>query len=130
MTNWLLHYVYIPLGGNRRHQVRNIAAAFAVSVAWHWMGVPFFTRDPALRDFAPIALWGLINAAGVAGYVLVHRHQVTILPAATPGAVRIACGVALTWVFATFTVTLLSFRPEHMPLFWPFLRTLLWLPTP
>jgi D-alanyl-lipoteichoic acid acyltransferase DltB (MBOAT superfamily) len=128
MTNWLLHYVYIPLGGNRRHQVRNIAAAFAVSVAWHWMGVPFFTRDPAGHDFVPIALWGLINATGVAGYVLVRRYP--ILPAAMPRPVRIACGIALTWVFATFTVTLLSFQPQHMPLFWPFLRTLLWLPTP
>ena len=93
-------------------------------------GVPFFTRDPAARDFAPIALWGLINATGVAGYVLVRRRPITILPAATPRPVRLARTVALTRVFATFTVTLLTFQPETAQHFVPFLRTLLGLRTP
>ena len=41
MTNWLIRYVYIPLGGNRRQQTRNILAAFVVSTIWHCAGVPF-----------------------------------------------------------------------------------------
>lgn len=128
MTNWLIHYIYIPLGGNRHHQLRNIAAAFAVSVLWHWMGIPFHTLDVSARDFAPIALWGVINAAGVAGYVGWRRLGRTILPAATPQPLRATSKIALTWVFATFTVTLLTFTPQTMGYFVPFLRTLIGFP--
>jgi D-alanyl-lipoteichoic acid acyltransferase DltB (MBOAT superfamily) len=130
MTNWLIHYIYIPLGGNRRHQVRNIAAAFAVSVLWHWMGIPFHTLDVSAWHFAPIALWGAINAAGVAGYVRFRRRGRTILPAATPAPLRVGSKIALTWVFATFTVTLLTFTPQTMQYFVPFLRTLVGFPPP
>jgi len=127
MTNWLIRYVYIPLGGNRHDQVRNICAAFAVSVLWHWMGVPFLARHPAGRDFVPIGLWGIINAAGVGGYFVWHRHRPAILPHATPPSVRIACTIALTWIFATCTVTLLTFKQDSMDRFLPFLRMLVGL---
>jgi D-alanyl-lipoteichoic acid acyltransferase DltB (MBOAT superfamily) len=130
MTNWLIHYVYIPLGGNRHHQLRNICAAFVVSTAWHWMGIPFFTVSPRWWDFAPITLWGIINAAGVTGYVAWRRLGATVLPAGTPQIVRSAAKGALTFCFATFTVTLLSFRPDNMQHFAPFLRTLLGLLAP
>jgi D-alanyl-lipoteichoic acid acyltransferase DltB (MBOAT superfamily) len=128
MTNWLIHYVYIPLGGNRQHLERNIAAAFAVSVLWHWMGIPFYTLDLSPLDFAPMALWGVINAAGVASYVRWRRRGRTILPAATPQPLRVGSKIALTWVFATFTVTLLTFTPQTTQYFVPFLRTLAGFP--
>src|SRR5207253_10999704 len=56
LTNWLVCHVYAPLGGNRRHHSRNIAAAFAVSLVWHWGGVPFLSRDFRLAYLAPITL--------------------------------------------------------------------------
>ena len=128
MTNWLIHYVYIPLGGNRRQQLRNIGAAFAVSVVWHWMGIPFHQLGVSAYDFAPITLWGLINAGGVAGYVLWRRRGLQVLPAAIPQPLRTATKIALTWVLASFTVTLLTFTPRTMTHFAPFVRTLLGFP--
>jgi alginate O-acetyltransferase complex protein AlgI len=125
MTNWLIHYVYIPLGGNRRHQLRNIFAAFAVSVAWHWMGIPFFTLTPRLWDFVPIGVWGLLNAAAVAGYISFHKRGWRVLPAVAPHALRRGTKILLTACVASFTVTLLNFRPQTMDFFVSFMRRLL-----
>ena len=49
MTNWLIRYVYIPLGGNRRHQTFNIFGAFVVSTVWHCLGIPFLRPDTWTR---------------------------------------------------------------------------------
>jgi hypothetical protein len=124
MTNWLIRYVYIPLGGNRGHQVRNICAAFVVSTAWHAMGIPFLARAPRLEHLTPILLWGVLNAAGVAGYVAVRRRGWKIMPEETPSWLRRGTKLALTLIFATFTVTLLNFRPGNIEQFVPFLRAL------
>jgi hypothetical protein len=125
MTNWLIHYVYIPLGGNRRYQVRNIFAAFLVSTAWHWMGMPFFTLTPHLWDFVPIGVWGLINATAVAGYISFHKRGWRVLPAVAPNALRRGTKILLTACVASFTVTLLDFRPQTMDFFASFMRRLL-----
>jgi len=127
MTNWLVRYIYIPLGGNRRRQYRNIAAAFLVSTAWHWRGMFFFTLPPHPFDFAPITLWGALNACGVIGYVAVRRRGWQVLPASTPPAVRRGAKIVLTALLGTFTVTLLDFRPTTTAQFIPFLRALVGL---
>ena len=64
---WLRRYVYIPLGGNRRHQRLNVLVVFLVSGLWHVWG--------ALKLLGPVAyppaawmgfvLWGVLNALGV-----------------------------------------------------------------
>ena len=130
MTNWLIHYIYIPLGGNRHDQVRNIAAAFLISVLWHWMGVPFYSAQLHAYDFLPRTVWGAINAAGVIGYVLARRRQLTLLPTSFPAPLRIAGKLLLMWVFGSLTVPLLTFTPDTMQYFAPFARRLLFLPTP
>ncbi len=35
LSSWFRDYVYIPLGGNRRHVYRNLAAVFLLTGVWH-----------------------------------------------------------------------------------------------
>jgi hypothetical protein len=123
----LVHYIYIPLGGNRRRQARNILAAFAVSTVWHWMGIPFFAQKFTVWDFAPILMWGPLNAAGVVGYVLFRKRGRQLLPARPPLLVRRGIKIFLTACLSTFTVTLLGFRPQNIQMLAPFLRHLVGL---
>jgi hypothetical protein len=64
---WLRDYVYIPLGGNRRHRAWNVLAVFAVSAAWHVWGslklLGFGWFPP--RAWTGFALWGLLHTGGV-----------------------------------------------------------------
>lgn len=124
MTNWLVHYVYIPLGGNRRYQTRNIFAAFAVSTAWHCMGVSFFSQTFSPRHIVPIVLWGALNAAAVTIYVHSRRRGFRVLPERTPAVIRTGAKIFLTIGFGTFTVTLLGFMPQTIDRFPHFIRTL------
>ena len=53
LTSWLTDYIYIPLGGSRRGQLRrylNILIVFAVSGLWHGSTLNFL-------------FWGLLHAA-------------------------------------------------------------------
>ncbi|MDX2170114.1 MAG: MBOAT family O-acyltransferase [Deltaproteobacteria bacterium] len=112
MTQWLVRYVYIPLGGNRRRQTRNIAAAFAVSMLWHWAGQPFLGAPAWPLQLAPIALWAALNAVAVATQAAARRHGWRLLPAATPAWLRTSLHWAGTLVLGSFTVTLLAFGPR------------------
>jgi hypothetical protein len=127
MTNWLVQYVYIPLGGNRRAQHRNIFAAFAVSTAWHCMGVAFMGPAVPAATFVPFVLWGLLNAAAVSGHALGRKRGLRMLPEATPPVLRHAIRLLLTAALATFTVTLLDFTPQRVDRLPHFLRTLIGL---
>lgn len=127
MTNWLIHYVYIPLGGNRRRQARNIAAAFAVSTLWHWMGIPFVALHVSARDFVPIGAWGTINALAVVSYAYAHRADWRVLPDRTPPLIRRGAKMFLTACLGTITVTFLSTSPDLLEHFTAFVRTLVGL---
>jgi D-alanyl-lipoteichoic acid acyltransferase DltB (MBOAT superfamily) len=127
MTNWLIRYVYIPLGGNRSHQTRNIFAAFAVSTLWHWMGFLFLAPSLNPMILVPIGLWGLMNAAGVAAYARWRRSGWSVLPERTPRLLRSAIKILLTIHFGTLTGTLLGFTPQLIDLFPAFARTALGL---
>jgi D-alanyl-lipoteichoic acid acyltransferase DltB (MBOAT superfamily) len=125
MTNWLIRYVYIPLGGNRRQQTRNILAAFVVSIIWHCAGVPFL-RPASWRpvEFAPLVLWGTVNFVGVAAHSATRRR-------ATAAASRRSGLVLLKWplamCFGSFTVTLLGFSLVGIDRFAHVVRTLVGL---
>jgi hypothetical protein len=127
MTQWLVRYVYIPLGGNRRRQTRNIAAAFTVSMLWHWAGQPFLGAPMWPLQLAPIALWAALNAAAVAGQAAARRRGWRLLPAATPPRLRSALHWAGTLVLASFTVTLLGFGPRTVGWFAPMMLRLVGL---
>lgn len=63
---WLRNYVYIPLGGNRRHAALNVCATFLVSALWHVWGA---LKVLGIEGYPPIAwtgfiVWGLMNAFG------------------------------------------------------------------
>lgn len=123
MTNWLIRYVYIPLGGRDRRVVA-VFGAFGVSVLWHWSGVPFLSGDPAPMHFVPILCWGLLNATAVVAWTVWRRR----MGPPSPSPVRRAGRIAGTFVLGTFTVTLLGFAPADTAHFPAFLRRLTGLP--
>jgi hypothetical protein len=110
MTRWLVAYVYIPLGGNRSRQVRNVFAVFAVSAAWHAMGVPFVYNEATLIDVVPIMTWALVNAAVLAAALTWRRRGWQAWPAATPALLRTSTALIGTWVFGGVTATFLAFQ--------------------
>jgi alginate O-acetyltransferase complex protein AlgI len=108
---WLRDYVYIPLGGNRRHRGANVAAAFAVSAAWHiWgaaklLGLGYFPP----RAWGGFLLWGALNALGV----LIEAPLDRMLPATT--ASRVIARRVGTFLFAAFC-WVPFFLPADVPL--------------
>jgi len=72
---WLRDYVYIPLGGRRRHRALNVLVTFLVSAAWHiWgslklLGFGFFP----VHAWDGLLVWGLLNAVGVLAAAAVAR---------------------------------------------------------
>jgi D-alanyl-lipoteichoic acid acyltransferase DltB (MBOAT superfamily) len=70
---WLRDYVYIPLGGNRRHRWLNVLATFVVSAAWHvWgtlklLGFGYFP----VSAWSGFLLWGMLHAFAV---LATRRH--------------------------------------------------------
>ena len=84
LTNWLVQHVYGPLGGSR-HLSRNILAAFAVSLLWHALGVPFLTANFHAAQLAPITLWAAINASAVLLHANFSRARTGATPPGRPG---------------------------------------------
>lgn len=44
LSTWLKDYIYIPLGGNRKGEIRkklNVIVVFAISGLWHGNGIPY-----------------------------------------------------------------------------------------
>lgn len=65
--HWLRDYVYIPLGGNRRHVTANVMATFVASALWHVWGA---LKVLGLSAYPPVAWlgfvsWGAMNGAAV-----------------------------------------------------------------
>lgn len=103
---WLREYIYIPLGGNRRHVAVNVLATFLVSGLWHVWGA---LKVLGLDSYPPSAwmgfvVWGLMN--GVA--VIVGRWWVNArrleplrdaLRARVPGGVRLRAAQAMAFAF-------------------------------
>lgn len=64
LSTWLRDYIYIPLGGNRKgqgRQVINLLITFLVSGLWHGVGLNFL-------------IWGLLHALYQIGSKLISRH--------------------------------------------------------
>ncbi len=128
MANWLVQHVYIPLGGGRRRRTFNIGVVFAVSTAWHCLGIPYFRPGAwTPQDFLPIGLWGLVNFAGVAGHAWLRRARPPRDYGGPAGALVAGVQWALTFVFGSLTVALLGFGIAHQDRFAHVLRTLLGL---
>jgi hypothetical protein len=126
MTNWLIRYVYMPVGSGHSQTVR-IGAAFGVSVLWHWMGIPFSYQHPSAMALVPAGLWGLANALAVLAYVSTRGRPWRVLPAWVPSPVRTASKVVLTACLGALTVTLLGFNEANLHLLPGFVGRLLGL---
>jgi hypothetical protein len=123
MTNWLVRHVYVPLGGNRRARTRNVAAAFGVSTAWHCAGTAMLHGEQLrLAHLAPVVCWGAFSFAGVALHgALRARRSVPARPALPAALVR-GAKIGGTWIYGSFTVTLLDLSLGDPARFSLFLR--------
>ena len=127
MTNWLVQHVYAPLGANRRHQARNIVAAFAASLVWHWLGVPFASAHFHAAQLAPITLWAAVNAAAVVVHLRLQQRRFALLPTGTPAPVARGSRRLLTFALGSLAVTLPQFQGATIDRFPAFVRLLLGL---
>jgi len=64
---WLRNYVYVPLGGNRRHASLNVLITFLASGLWHVWGA---LKVLGVQGYPPAAwlgfvVWGLMNGLAV-----------------------------------------------------------------
>jgi D-alanyl-lipoteichoic acid acyltransferase DltB (MBOAT superfamily) len=120
MTNWLIEYVYIPLGGRQR-QTTSIFGAFAVSTAWHCLGLPFASPGKyTAASFVPIVAWGAVNFLGVAGHAALRRRRPARAYPQPLGAIVRAAKTAAAVCFGSLTVALLGFSlggAERFPVF-------------
>ena len=101
MGSFFRDYVYIPLGGNRRHATRNILIVWALTGLWHGASWNF-------------VLWGLYFAV----ILLVEKHGLRRLLEVMPRVIGHAYAlffIMLGWTFFHFT---------DMGALWSCLRTL------
>ena len=61
LSSWFRDYVYIPLGGNRKHQYLNILIVFILSGIWHGNTLNF-------------VLWGLLHGIGQIVNRIYHNY--------------------------------------------------------
>ena len=62
LSSWIRDYIYVPLGGNRRHRALNLLAAMFLCGLWHGAAWNF-------------ALWGLYHGLGMALEALVRKAR-------------------------------------------------------
>ena len=118
MTYWLIQYVYIPLGGNRRLQIRNVFAVFAVSTLWHCSSLPMMGMGLGARLAVPIVAWGALNASVIAVEATLRRSpRATEFVAGVPALLRVPIAVLGTAFFGSFTVVLLGFQADSIDRF-------------
>lgn len=86
LSGWFRDYLYVPLGGNRRHPHRNLFVVMVLAGLWHGVGLTFLAWG-ALHG-----LWLLVERAWTS-----HKGATTALPAWLSN-VLVFHGVALLWV--------------------------------
>jgi D-alanyl-lipoteichoic acid acyltransferase DltB (MBOAT superfamily) len=100
LSTWFRDYVYIPLGGNRRGEVRtyvNMALTMVISGLWHGAAWTF-------------VIWGALHAL----YRLLTRR----LESSRFYAERVPAFAKRLWVFALVTLAWVFFRAESVSDAW------------
>lgn len=88
LSSWLRDYIYIPLGGNRKGDLRkyaNILIVFIICGMWHGAGMNFL-------------VWGLLHGSYLVIDHLVRKSRRIKLPE-TVGRIITFCQVSVAWVF-------------------------------
>ncbi len=92
LSNWLRDYIYIPLGGSRKGNLRryfNILVVFVVCGMWHGVGGNFF-------------VWGLLHGIfSIIGIILADMGKRSF-PEKTDRKTRIAADTVVTFLCAAF----------------------------
>lgn len=92
LTSWFRDYLYIPLGGNRKGELRtymNILIVFTLSGLWHGAGINYM-------------VWGLLNGIGLVCYNFYKKHLPRQHISQNPvGSKIVNCG--LTFLFINIT---------------------------
>lgn len=98
LSSWLMDYIYIPLGGSRRGEVRtyiNLILTMLIGGLWHGANVTYI-------------IWGLLHGAALAAHKLYMRFSKNRCRNAVSG----AASVILTFAFVTFAW--IFFRAESL----------------
>ena len=96
LSSWFGNYVYIPLGGNRKGEMRkyiNIAVIFLLSGLWHGSAWTF-------------VIWGVLHAVYRVGEEIIRSHSKNLQT--KPAGIRYWLGVAK--VFCLFSFSMIFFR--------------------
>jgi len=103
LNRFLTHYVYIPLGGNRRKEYRvllNIAFVFFISGFWHGAGWTFI-------------IWGLCHGMGVIVRRIWHKRG---------GNMPSWLGMVITFFF--INILWVVFRADNMNKAWIIIKSM------
>lgn len=104
LSRWLMMYIYIPLGGNRKGVFRtylNLFLVFLIGGFWHGAGWPFI-------------IWGMLNGLAMVVHRIWHNrgHKMPQW-----------CGYAATMLF--INLAWIFFRAEDVPSAWVITKHLL-----
>lgn len=103
LSRWLMMYIYIPLGGNRKGVFRtylNLFAVFLIGGFWHGAGWPFI-------------IWGMLNGAAMVIHRIWHNRGYEMPH---------WCGYAVTIVFVN--LAWIFFRAQDVSSAWDLTRHL------
>jgi D-alanyl-lipoteichoic acid acyltransferase DltB (MBOAT superfamily) len=109
LSSFLRHYIYIPLGGNRKGLVRkniNMLAVFLVCGMWHGAGLSFI-------------VWGLLHAFYNIAASILRGSRLRFLTEGMLGRFITFCAVSFAWIFfrAESTAQSLVFIKGMFPAF-------------
>lgn len=106
LSSWFKDYVYIPLGGNRKHVYINLAIVFLLTGIWHGAAWNF-------------VLWGVWHG----GFILVERYlKNKNISLYVPRKIR----RVILHVYTLFVVTIgwILFRADNISNAWKYIKTM------
>ena len=89
LMNWFRDYIYIPLGGGRRHKIRNTFLVFLLSGLWHGANWTF-------------VMWGIYNALLFAPFRKLEKRNI---PACLMGLLTFSCVVFGFMIFRSADIS-------------------------
>ena len=92
LSTWLRDYLYIPMGGNRRHQGRNLFLTMCIGGLWHGSGYNYI-------------LWGAYQGALLAAYAKLRKMR----PFGGVVGRAFRWSAPVTGVVLTFVLTILGY---------------------